>query len=280
MTKQAERFQQCDRLISRFEQVCRQAAGRPGAKYRCGVDLGTACVVLAVVDETGRPVAGRYEYAHVVQDGMVVDYLGAVRIVERMKREAEQALGGAELPFACAAVPPGTQALDGGVVKNVVEGAGFELTGLLEESTAANAVLQISSGAIVDVGGGTTGISVLQDGQVVYTADEPTGGIHFTLTLAGAMGVSVEEAERYKRDPAHHREILPVLRPVAEKVAAIVLQHIAGRDVKEIYLVGGTSCLTGIEDIVARGTGIPTYKPRNPLFVTPLGIALNCRAED
>ena len=47
MTKQAERFQQCDRLISRFEQVCRQAAGRPGAKYRCGVDLGTACVVLA-----------------------------------------------------------------------------------------------------------------------------------------------------------------------------------------------------------------------------------------
>lgn len=272
-----EKFQYCNDLIGRFEQVCRKAEIHGEAEYRCGVDLGTACIVLAVVDRNGHPVAGRVQYAHVVQDGMVVDYLGAVEIVRGMKQEIERELGGAELIYASAAIPPGTAELDGGVVKNVVESAGFELTDLLEESTAANAVLQISAGAIVDIGGGTTGISILKDGGVVYTADEATGGTHFSLALAGAMGISFEEAERYKRDRAHHPEILPVLKPVAEKVATIIRRHIDGWDVKEIYLVGGTSCLTGIEKIIETQTGIPTYKPDNPLFATPLGIALSCR---
>lgn len=90
------------------------------------------------------------------------------------------------------------------------------------------------------------------------------------------MGISFEDAERRKRDPARHREILPILRPVAEKVASIVQRHVAGKGVKELYLVGGSSCLTGIEGILEARTGLPTYKPQNPLFVTPLGIALSC----
>ena len=43
-----------------------------------------------------------------------------------------------------------------------------------------------------------------------------------------------------------------------------------------IYLVGGTCCLAGIEDIIEKRTGIPTYKQDNPMFVTPLGIARSC----
>jgi alanyl-tRNA synthetase len=96
------------------------------------------------------------------------------------------------------------------------------------------------------------------------------------LVLAGAYHKSYEEAESYKRDPAHHREILPVLRPVAEKVAAIISRHIAGKEVAETWLVGGSSCLTGIEDIIARQTGVKTLKPEDPMFVTPLGIAVSC----
>ena len=61
-----------------------------------------------------------------------------------------------------------------------------------------------------------------------------------------------------------------------EKVSAIISRHIEGRDVDGIYLVGGTCCLTGIEEIIEKKTGIPTYKPANPMFVTPLGIAKNC----
>ena len=180
---------------------------------------------------------------------------------------------------AAAAIPPGTDTLDGGAVKNVIQGAGFEITNLLDESTAANAVLRIKNGAIVDIGGGTTGISIFKDGEVVYVADEPTGGTHFSLVLAGALHIPFEEAELKKRDPAHHKEILPVLKPVVEKVAAIVKQHIQGYNVDEIYLVGGTCCLTGIEGIIQKQTGIPTFKPKNPMFATPLGIALNCKQE-
>ena len=146
----------------------------------------------------------------------------------------------------------------------MIQGAGFEITNLLDESTAANAVLRIKNGAIVDIGGGTTGISIFKDGEVVYVADEPTGGTHFSLVLAGALRIPFEEAERKKRDPAHHKEILPVLKPVVEKVAAIVKQHIQGYNVDEIYLVGGTCCLTGIEGIIQKQTGIPTLQTEEP----------------
>jgi len=207
-----------------------------------------------------------------------VDYIGAIRIVRELKQELEQKLG-AELTYAAAALPPGMFTLDSGAIKHVVQGAGFEITSLLDEPTAANAVLKISDGAIVDIGGGTTGIAILKDGNVSYVADEATGGTHFSLVIAGAYKLSFDEADQYKRDFKNHRELLPVLRPVIEKVSSIINRHIREYQVKEIYLVGGTCCLDGIEAIIAQQTGLPTYKPQNPMFVTPLGIALNCTKE-
>ena len=237
-------------------------------------------MVTVVLDENRQPVAGAYEYADVVRDGMVVDYIGAVEIVRRMKSELEKKLGVDELVYAAAAIPPGTDTLDGGAVKNVVESAGYIITALEDESTAANKVLHIQNGAVVDIGGGTTGISIFKDGKVVYVADEPTGGTHFSLVLSGAYRKTFEEAELFKRNPANHKEILPVLKPVVEKVSTIINQHIEGHQVDSISLVGGTCCLEGIEDIIEKKTGIPTYKPVDPMFVTPLGIAFSCTAEE
>jgi len=271
-------FDFCDQFVSDFEHVCEHPIKEKSSKYYAGVDLGTACVVVAVLDENKRPVAGRYLYADVVRDGMVVDYIGAVRIVRDMKSQIEEELD-TELIYAAAAIPPGTGTLDGGAVKNVVQSAGFELTNLLDESTAANNLLNLQNGAVVDIGGGTTGISIFENGEVVYIADEPTGGTHFSLVISGAYQMEFEKADEYKRNPAHHRELLPVLKPVVEKVASIINYHIRGRDVNQIVLVGGTSCLTGIEEIVEKQTGIPTFKPKNPMFVTPLGIALSCGDE-
>lgn len=42
---------------------------------------------------TAGPVAGAYRYADVVRDGMVVDYIGAIRLVREMKEELEEKLG-------------------------------------------------------------------------------------------------------------------------------------------------------------------------------------------
>ncbi|QOX64093.1 ethanolamine utilization protein EutJ [Anoxybacterium hadale] len=278
MSEINQTFQYCDELVSEFEQVIERPVKSKSSVYYTGVDLGTACVVVAVLDENKRPVAGAYRYADVVRDGMVVDYIGAIQIVREMKQQLEEQLG-TELIYAAAAIPPGTDSLDGGAVKNVVQAAGFELTALLDESTAANEVLKMKNGAVVDIGGGTTGISIMKDGKVIYIADEPTGGTHFSLVISGAYRKSFEDADVYKRNPDNHKELLPVLKPVVEKVASIISQHIKDFDVQEISLVGGTCCLTGIETIIEKQTGVFTHKPQNPMFVTPLGIALSCTQE-
>ena len=261
-------FDYCDRLVEEFEEVIENPVRNKSSVYYTGVDLGTACVVLAVLDENRNPVAGTYRYADVVRDGMVVDYIGAVNIVRELKKELEDKLG-TELLYAAAAIPPGTDELDSGAIKNVVQAAGFELTCLMDEPTAANEVLKIENGAVVDIGGGTTGISILKDGKVVYIADEPTGGTHFSLVVSGAYKMPFADAEKYKRNEKNHKELLPVLKPVVEKVSAIINQHIEGHDVREISLVGGTACLIGIEEIIQSRT----------MFVTPLGIALGCKDE-
>ncbi|WP_411682202.1 ethanolamine utilization protein EutJ [Clostridium thailandense] len=268
-------FEYCDQMVQKFEEVVEKPILNKSSVYYTGVDLGTACVVLAVLDENYEPVAGAYRYADVVRDGMVVDYIGAVKLVRELKHEIEEKLG-TELLYAAAAIPPGTDSLDGGAIKNVVQAAGFELTNLLDEPTAANALLKIENGAVVDVGGGTTGISVLKDGKVVYVVDEPTGGTHFSLVISGAYGMPFKEADKFKRENKNHKEILPVLKPVVEKVASIINYNIKDYDVKEISLVGGTCCLTGMEEIIEKKTGVYTHKPKNPMFVTPLGIALSC----
>lgn len=275
MSEKKLTFEYCDELVQKFEEVIETPIVNGSSVYYTGVDLGTACVVLAVLDENYEPVAGAYRYADVVRDGMVVDYIGAIRIVRELKQEIEEKLN-TELLYAAAAIPPGTDALDSGAIKNVVQAAGFELTCLLDEPTAANAALKMENGAVVDIGGGTTGISVLKEGKVVYVVDEPTGGTHFSLVISGAYGMPFKEADIFKRDNKNHKEVLPVLKPVVEKVSSIINQHIKDYDVDELSLVGGTCCLTGIEEIIEKKTGVHTHKPKNPMFVTPLGIALSC----
>ncbi|MGL9730915.1 ethanolamine utilization protein EutJ [Enterococcus sp. DIV0756] len=268
----------CDQLVAEFEAVIKKPKKNSTSTLYTGVDLGTACIVLAVMDENYQPVAGAYRYADVVRDGMVVDYIGAITIVKELKAELEEQLG-EELIYAAAAIPPGTDALDGGAIKNVVQGAGFELTNVLDEPTAANQVLAIQNGAVVDIGGGTTGISIIKNGEVVKVVDEATGGTHLTLVTAGAYKFSFSEAELYKRDQNNHQELLAVLKPVVEKIATIITEQIDGFEIDALYLVGGTACLTGIEKIIEAKTNIKTYKPLNPMFVTPLGIALSCTDE-
>ncbi len=239
-----------------------------------GVDLGTAYTVLVVLDENQQPIAGTYQFAQIVRDGLVVDFVGAVDLLRRMKSQVEEKLG-FTLTSAASGFPPGVPQAEVRATANVLFGAGLECTGLIDEPSAANNVLQVKDGAIVDVGGGTTGIAVLKKGKVVYTADEPTGGTHFSLVIAGSTGSTFEEAESMKKDPREQTRLFPVIRPVMEKVGTIVRRHIAGHKVDKIYLVGGTCAYPGMDQVIQEVTGIDTVLPGNPLFITPLGIAMN-----
>lgn len=249
-------------------------SGMYSGKIHVGVDLGTAYTVLIVLDEKYQPIAGEYEFAQVVRDGLVVDFIGAVDLLRAMKAKVEKKLG-FKLTSASTAFPPGVPQAEVRATANVLYGAELDCSGLIDEPTAANNVLQIQDGAIVDVGGGTTGIAVFKDGKAIYTADEPTGGTHFSLVIAGSTGITFEEAEELKKDQTEQTRLFPVVRPVMEKVATIINRHIQDHQVDQLYLVGGTCSYPGMDEVIEEMTGIKTVLPGNPLFVTPLGIAMN-----
>jgi len=238
-----------------------------------GVDLGTAYLVLAVLDDQGNPIGGEWQFAQVVRDGLVVDFIGAIDLLRGMKQRVEDRLH-VELTHAATGYPPGVPRGEVRATAHVLEAAGMDCTGVIDEPSAANNVLGLRDGAIVDVGGGTTGVAVLRDSEVVYTAAEPTGGTHFSLVIAGSLDVPFEEAEKLKTTPAEQARLFPLVRPVMEKVAAITTRHIRGWKVPTITLVGGTSAFPGIAEVVETYTGIRTTVAPHPMFVTPLGIAL------
>lgn len=262
--------------IQAFEAALNLNGGRrPSKQLFTGIDLGTAYIVTAVVDERGVPMAGAVTRSRSsIRDGLILDYVGAVGILRQQVARLNAA--GFPIRLAAAAFPPGTMGQNAQAFGNVVRAVGLELSGLVDEPTAASLVLGIRDGAVVDIGGGTTGISVLRGGQVVYTADEPTGGIHLDLVLAGHFGIDVAEAEQLKREPARQTEISYLVYPVFQKMAHIVRRHLQGHPTAALYLVGGTSCFPGIEAVMEQETGLEVLKPHNPLLVTPLGIALSC----
>lgn len=269
----------CNTLIRTFAEVIDQPVPTRGKGKRTlytGIDLGTAYIVLAVVDEQGQPLAGAYQFAQVVRDGLVVDYSGAVRIVKKLKQDVEEQIG-EELLLGAVAYPPGTGVADSRTIKYVAEAAGFEIIGSVDEPSAANTVLRIENGAVVDIGGGTTGTAVIKDGVVVHVDDEPTGGTQFSLVIAGARKIPFEEAEKIKKDPIYEDELFPVIKSVMQKVATIIRSHLQGYEVEAVYLVGGTSTNKHIGKVIAEETGFPMITPLHPFLITPLGIALYAR---
>ncbi len=243
---------------------------------RVGVDLGTAYLVVVVLDASDRVLLGEYQFAEVARDGLVVDFIGAVDRVREIKGRLEERMG-RELEYAASGYPPGVPQAEVRATGNVLESAGLHCTGLVPEPSAANAVVGLSNGAIVDVGGGTTGVAVIRDGEVVYTADEATGGTHFSLVIAGALNLSFEAAEALKKNLDEQSRLFPLVRPVMEKVGSITARHVGSWPVPEIVLVGGAAAFPGFAEVIREYSGLPIRVPSRPLFITPLGIARHCR---
>lgn len=240
---------------------------------KVGVDLGTSNIVVSVLDKNNEPVAYALRSARVVRDGIVVNFIEAAKILEELKKELETRLG-LTLEEAATAVPPGIMPGNVKVISNVVMAAGFTVTKVIDEPEAAALMLGISQGAVVDIGGGTTGVSVIRDGVVAYSVDEPTGGAHMTLVVAGGAGLGFEEAESYKLSPENSQRVFTMIRPVIEKMAQITKENLRDK-VDALYLAGGASGLQGIDGVFEAYTGIKSYKPDNPLLVTPIGIAMS-----
>ena len=253
---------------------------RPLAEWKqltLGFDLGTTNLVLVALNEEGRPVTAVMESSgSSIRDGVVVDYWKATQGMKACLDRLQQRLGREVKGIGAAAFPPGVGERTAKVCAHIVESLGFDCGGLYEEPTAAAEALGVQEGAIVDIGGGTTGISVLREGRVVYSADEPTGGTHMTLVLAGGLGLEFDEAETRKRRIAQEPRLVPLLVPVLEKMGTIVRDHL-GRSGHlgqvPVLVAGGGAALPGAEEILSKVVGEPVHLAPHPLLVTPAGIA-------
>ena len=269
MAAVAARADTCDflqRAVTRFRVPSEEWAD----PLRCGVDLGTATFVLAVIDALGEPVYLDARPASAVRDGVVVDFHGATEVVARLKADAEAALG-QPLTAGAAAYPPGVGRSESRACQFALERAGLDCVNLIDEVSAANALLGLTDAVLVDVGGGSTGVGIIEGGELTEVGDLPGGGHHLDLILAGALRIDVEVAERVKREDGG--DYLHILRPGLERVATNIDRLSLGRDSLPIHLAGGALMIPGAGEVVSQYLERPVVEYPHALYITPFGIA-------
>lgn len=154
--------------------------------------------------------------------------------------------------------------------------------------------------ACVDMGGGTTTLSVFVEGQMVHTDAIAVGGHHVTMDIARALSTRLADAERIKTlqgsalpSQADERDLISippvdadsdlphqiprsmltrVIVPRVEEIMELVRDRLtasgfAGRVGKRIVLTGGASQLTGLSEVARRVLG------RQVRLGRPLGVA-------
>ena len=140
--------------------------------------------------------------------------------------------------------------------------------------------------AVIDLGGGTTGVTVFYDGKMVFCDVLPVGGSHVTVDVARGLTTPLTHAERMKTlhgnavaSPADDREMIDVpqvgeveavqptqvpksllngiIEPRLEEIFELVrsrleasgFDRVAGR---RVVLTGGASQIQGIRDLAQR----------------------------
>lgn len=94
-----------------------------------------------------------------------------------------------------------------------------------------------------------------------------------TLVLGGRYKIKNDEAEKLKRNKNKESEVYAVIKPVVEKMAAIV-QNMGVEIIDPVIVVGGATNFTEFTTTFSKDLKRKVYKPLYPQFVTPLGIAM------
>ena len=128
-------------------------------------------------------------------------------------------------------------------------------------------------GAVIDVGGGSTGVGVLRAGKLVSLSDQAGGGHQLDLILAGALKLSVEDAEVRKRE--HGADVASLLRPGIERIAESIRRQCGGTPPGTVHLAGGALRLPHADTVIARYLGWPVRAYDHAELITPFGIAVS-----
>jgi cell division protein FtsA len=140
---------------------------------------------------------------------------------------------------------------------------------------------------LVDLGGGTTDIALFKDGCLRYASVIGVGGNHFTNDLAVGLRVTMNEAERLKKEAgAAYESIVPsseeiqitqaggqrrtlprkylaeILQPRCEEMLDLLREEIKkcggyGNAICGVVITGGASLLTGFAEMAEAVLGLP-----------------------
>ena len=119
---------------------------------------------------------------------------------------------------------------------------------------------------LFQIGGQSTHVSALLDGQLIYEREQPFGGHQLTQDIVRAYGLSYEEAEAKKRTgdlPAsYQQEILnPFLESAAIELSRAIQFFFTSTPytrIDQLYLAGGCAIIPGIVEAVAGRVKIST----------------------
>lgn len=201
-----------------------------------------------------------------------------------------------------------------------VEMAGLEVANLTLEPIAAIRVaiperFRMLNIGLIDVGAGTSDISITKDGSIVAYGMIPTAGDSITEALAYHCLVDFNMAEKIKRDmgvmdevtyedimglpqTCKSEELFQVIAPAIDKMAkqaADKIRELNGdRPVSAVFVVGGGGKIEGYTEGIARELGIQVERvalrgeevmqkieflendvKKDSLLVTPIGICLS-----
>jgi type IV pilus assembly protein PilM len=142
-----------------------------------------------------------------------------------------------------------------------------------------------SAVAIVDIGATMTTLSVLVDGQTVYTREQLFGGKQLTEEIQRRYGLSLEEAGLAKKQGGLPDDYEPeVLEPFKDAVVQQVTRSLQFffsssqyNDVDQIVLAGGVSSMPGLAELIQEKLGTPTLVA-NPFADMAIGSKVNTTA--
>lgn len=155
----------------------------------------------------------------------------------------------------------------------VLEAAGLEPVGLEIESIAqARSLVSDSLGErttlIVDIGDRRTSFSVVKDCAPCFTSSIPLSGQSLTEAIAKQLNVSIEEAEKIKREhgigssfkrDVLFKAVLPVLENFATQIERSIDFYISGlqysKNIDAIIICGGGAHTKGIVPYLTKKLG-------------------------
>ena len=201
-----------------------------------------------------------------------------------------------------------------------VEKAGLYVANLTLEPIAAMNVaipekFRLLNIALVDVGAGTSDISITNDGSIIAYGMIPSAGDEITEALARHYLLDFGEAEKMKCQSTMRKQVTvhdimglshkisseeiaevaePVVREITTRVADRIKELNGGKPVSAVFVVGGGGKMMGFEETLADTLGIPKERVAlrgsevmgqieflqknikvDSLLVTPVGICLN-----